>query len=92
VRRIHAVQYISLPELTWERLRLERNGLFEKAVNPAPNPDGWFHAGIVIAKRTISVFINDAKEPCLWVKNYLTGKEAWSVCGSAMALTECLQI
>lgn len=67
VRRIHAVQYVSHPTWTWQKLRTERNGIYEKAVNPVPNPDGWFHARIVVANRKISVYVNDAKEPGLVV-------------------------
>lgn len=67
VRRIHAVQYVSHPTWTWQKLRNERNGIYEKAVNPVPDPDGWFHARIVVAKRKVSVFVNDAKEPSLAV-------------------------
>jgi hypothetical protein len=67
VRRIHAVQYVSHPTWTWQKLRNERNGIYEKAVNPAPDPDGWFHARIVVANRKVSVYVNDAKEPSLVV-------------------------
>lgn len=68
VRRIHAVQYVSHPTFTWEKLRTERNGQYEKAVNPVPDPDGWFHARIVLANRKVSVYVNDAKEPSLVVE------------------------
>ncbi|RYD68993.1 MAG: hypothetical protein EOP55_24715, partial [Sphingobacteriales bacterium] len=46
VRRIHAVQYISHPAYTWKRLRDEQNAKYEKAVNPVPDPNEWFHARI----------------------------------------------
>ncbi len=68
VRRIHAVQYVSHPTYTWQKLRTEKSGQYEKAVNPVPDPDGWFHARIVVANRKISVFVNDAKEPSLVVE------------------------
>ena len=68
VRRIHAVQYVSHPTYTWQKLRTEKNGQYEKAVNPVPDPDGWFHARIVVANRKISVFVNGAKEPSLVVE------------------------
>ena len=47
-QRSHAVQYISHPGNTWQKLRAERPGQFEKAIDPAPDPDGWFHARIVV--------------------------------------------
>jgi Domain of Unknown Function (DUF1080) len=67
VCRVHAVQYVSHPDFPWERLRQERNGVYEKAVNAALDPDAWFHARIVIARRKISVFVNNEKEPSLQV-------------------------
>lgn len=72
VRRIHAVQYVSHPTFTWKKLREERNGQYEKAIfpkpeMPAPDPNGWFHARIVVAKPKISVYVNDSKEPSLTV-------------------------
>ncbi|MBI1851240.1 MAG: hypothetical protein HYR85_12945 [Planctomycetes bacterium] len=67
VRRTHAVQYVSHPNYPWKTLRDVRTGIYEKAVDPAPDPNGWFHARIVISKRKVSVFVNDAKAPCLTV-------------------------
>jgi hypothetical protein len=66
-RRSRAVQYVSMPQFPWERLRNESPGKYESAVNPVPDPDGWFHTRIVVADRKISVFVNDATEPCLVV-------------------------
>ena len=77
VRRIHAVQYVSHPNFPWNKLRQERNGIFEKAVNPVPDPDGWFHARIVIANRKVSVYVNDAKEPSLVVDELSEREGGW---------------
>jgi hypothetical protein len=77
-RRGHAVQYTSLPDWPWPRLRSERTGQFEKAIEPAPDGDGWFHARIVVQKPKVSVFVNDAQEPSL-VVNELTGRSGGSV-------------
>ena len=77
VRRIHAVQYVSHPNYPWNKLREEKNGLYEKAVNPAPDPDGWFHARIVIANRKVSVYVNDAKEPSLVVEELSDRRGGW---------------
>lgn len=68
VRKIHAVQYISHPVHTWKKLREENNGMYEKAVNPAPDPDGWFHARIEVSGKTVSVFVDDAATPSLTVE------------------------
>ena len=67
VRRSHAVQYISHPAHTWSKLRSEFPLKYEQPVNPVPDPDGWFHARIVIAKGKIRAFVNDAHEPSLVV-------------------------
>jgi Domain of Unknown Function (DUF1080) len=66
-RRLRAVQYISHPTYTWDKLRAEQPGKYEKPVSPVPDPNDWFHARIVVASPKVSVFVNDAKEPCLVV-------------------------
>jgi len=66
-RRSRAVQYVSMPQFGWEKLRNDSPGKYEAAVNPVPDPDDWFHARIVVADRKVSVFVNDATEPCLIV-------------------------
>lgn len=68
VSRSHAVQYHSPPLYTWQKLRAERPGQYEQAVTPVPDPNDWFHARIVITDPTVSVFIGDAKTPCLVVR------------------------
>lgn len=64
-RRARAVQYISCPDFDWPKLRADFPGKYEAAVNPVPDPDGWFHARIVVEARKVSVFVNDATEPSL---------------------------
>ena len=81
-RRIHAVQYVSDPEFPWHRLRSERNGQYEKAIfpspaTPAPDPNGWFHARVVVAKPKVSVYVNDAREPSLVVDEISDRKGGW---------------
>ena len=66
-RHAHAVQYISHPTYTWQKLRTEQPGKYEKPISPAPDPNGWFHARVVVASPKVSVFVNDAKEPSLVV-------------------------
>jgi len=66
-RKSHAVQYISSPQGSWERLRKERPGQYEMPIEPAPDGDMWFHAKIVIEERQIHVFVNNAEEPALLV-------------------------
>src|SRR5262245_33362724 len=74
-RRIRAVQYVSHPTFTWEKLRTEQPGSYEKAVNPAPDPNAWFHARVVVVSPKVSVFVNGAKEPCLVVDQLSSRKK-----------------
>jgi glyoxylase-like metal-dependent hydrolase (beta-lactamase superfamily II) len=66
-QRAHSVQYFSPPANTWQKLRAERPGQFEQAVEPPPDPDGWFHARIVLAGAKIQIFVDGAATPCLVV-------------------------
>ena len=64
----HAVQYISHPQWTWQKLRSEKTGRYEKPIAPPPDGDAWFHARIVVSGRKVSVFVNDAAQPSLVVE------------------------
>jgi hypothetical protein len=66
-RRIRAVQYISHPTYTWQKLRADHPGKYEQAVTPVPDPNGWFHVRVVVARPKVSVFVEGAKEPSLIV-------------------------
>lgn len=66
-RQSHTVQYVSHPTYTWQELRTERPGDFERRISPAPDPNAWFHVRVVVARPKVSVFVGDAKEPCLVV-------------------------
>ena len=65
--RAHAVQYVAWPDHTWEKLRKAKPGVYESAVKPVPDPSGWFHARIEVTKQKVSVWVDDANEPCLVV-------------------------
>jgi hypothetical protein len=66
-RRIRAVQYVSHPVNTWQKLRTEQPGKYEKPVNPVPDPNDWFRARVVVASPRVSVFVGEATEACLVV-------------------------
>lgn len=66
-RHIRAVQYIAHPTYTWQKLRTDHPGMYEKPVNPVPDPNGWFHVRVVIAAPKVSVFVDDASQPSLVV-------------------------
>lgn len=67
-RRARAVQYISHPVHTWQKLRTDTPGKYENAVNPVPDPNGWFRARIVVASPKVSVFVDAATTPALVVE------------------------
>lgn len=68
IRRIHSVQYVSMPDYPWEVLREKFNGKYEKAVTPAPEANIWFHVKIVVRSPQIQVFVNGSQEACLSVE------------------------
>jgi len=73
-QRSHAVQYVSHPANTWQRLRAERPGQFEQAIEPSPDPNTWFHARIVIAGGRVEVFVDGAAKPSLSVEDLGSAK------------------
>jgi hypothetical protein len=76
--RARAVQYVAWPEHTWEKLRRRKPGVYESAVKPVADPSGWFHARIVVTRQKVSVWVEDAKEPCL-VVDRLSSREKGKV-------------
>src|SRR5262249_35107092 len=76
--RSHAVQYASHPDWPWSRLRKEKPGEFEKAIEPGADGNAWFHAKVVVQKPKVSVFVNSASEPSLIV-NEITSRKGGSV-------------
>ena len=67
ILRKRAIQYISLPDHTWRKLREQSPGTYEGSIVPAPDPNGWVHMRVVVKGMTISTYINDNKEPSLVV-------------------------
>ena len=68
VRRTWSVQYMSLPQYGYDRLRKENTGQFESEIIPNPKPEDWIHARIVIAKDSIKVYVNGMDKPSLSVR------------------------
>ncbi|HMK27298.1 MAG TPA: hypothetical protein VK483_14800 [Chitinophagaceae bacterium] len=67
VKQARAVQYISLPVYTWQKLREEKAGLYENTVKPVPDPDNWFHVKMIVKEKEVLVYVNDATTPSLQV-------------------------
>ena len=74
VRKIHAVQYATHPDFPWHKLREEKNGIYEKGIDPPPSPTEWFHARIVVGDTQIKVYVNNASTPSLTVDKLNTRK------------------
>lgn len=77
VIRSRAIQYVSQPVFTWEKLRTELPGIFEKEIINAPDPTGWFRMKLVINDKTVQAYINDNESPSLVVEkqsNISSGK------------------
>ncbi|MEO5823420.1 MAG: hypothetical protein ABIT71_23195 [Vicinamibacteraceae bacterium] len=76
-RRQRAVQYVSHPAHPWQRLREQHPGVYEKPVTPPPDPEGWFHASIVVEADTIKVFVDPAASATLEVKRLTDRAGGW---------------
>lgn len=66
-RAKRAVQYVSHPQWSWQRLRAESPGKYEQAVSPVPDPNGWVPLRLVITRTQVSVYANGGDEPDLVV-------------------------
>jgi nitroreductase len=71
IKKKRTVQYISHPDYTWSVLRSNSPGKYEAAVDLEPN--AWFHVKVVVQGLEARVFVNDAKTPCLVVKDLKMG-------------------
>jgi hypothetical protein len=68
VRKSHAVQYISIPNYDWPVLREKFPNKYEQPLEPAPDPNNWFHVKIVVRGVTISVYVNHNTKAALTVQ------------------------
>jgi len=65
ILRKRAIQYISLPDHTWRKLREQSPGTYEGSIDPTPNPNDWVHMRVAIKGSTISTYINGNINPSL---------------------------
>jgi hypothetical protein len=68
LRRKWSVQYFSIPEYDYDRLRKEHPLVYENAVTPVPLATDWFHATIVINDEWVMVYVNHSTTASLKVK------------------------
>ena len=67
-RHQHAVQYISLPDYDWPRLRKEFPEEFENPVDASVPPTDWVPLRVVVKGQTIQIFVGAVKTPTLEVR------------------------
>jgi hypothetical protein len=72
LRRSHAVQYISMPDYDWEKLRNTFPGRYENKIAPAPGADDWFHVKIAVKGKQVAVFVNGDQQAALEVEKLST--------------------
>ncbi|HEX4852455.1 MAG TPA: hypothetical protein VFV08_16675 [Puia sp.] len=70
----HCIQYTSYPIYTWEKLRREFNGQYEKPIPNPPDPDGWIHMKLVLDYPWVSVYINNNPKPVMHLQQLSSRK------------------
>ena len=56
-RHQHAVQYASVPDFDWPRLRKEFPEEFENPVDAAVDPTAWFPMKIVVTSKGVQIYV-----------------------------------
>jgi hypothetical protein len=67
-RHQHAVQYISLPEFDWPKLREQFPEEFENPVDASVSPTDWVTLRLVVQREKIQIFVGSAAVPALEVR------------------------
>src|ERR1700720_1427564 len=71
LRRNHSVQYESIPEFPWNRLREEQPGVYESYVDLEAG--AWTKMKIEVAGTKAKLYVNGAEQPCLIVNDLKLG-------------------
>jgi hypothetical protein len=67
-RHQHAVQYVSVPDYDWPRLRKEFPEEFENPVDPSIEPTAWVPLRAVVQEKTIQIYVGKVTAPTLEVR------------------------
>src|SRR5262249_53899141 len=67
LRRNHSVQYQSLPDFPWDRLRKESPGVYESYTDLEVGV--WTRVRVVVSGNGARLFVNGAAQPCLVVND-----------------------
>ena len=71
LRRNHAVQYESIPDYPWDRLRHDTPGQYESYSDLRPGV--WTKLRIVVDGTRAQLYVDDAPQPCLVVNDLKLG-------------------
>src|SRR4051812_26845083 len=77
LQRNHSTQYMSMPGFDWKTLRAQSPGVYESYVDLEPG--AWTHLKIVVHDQDASLYVGDAKQPCLVVHDLKLGKRSGGV-------------
>ena len=67
-RHQHAVQYATIPEFDWPRLRKEFPEEFENPVDASIAPTGWVPVRLVVSAKMVQIYVGAVKTPTLEVR------------------------
>jgi hypothetical protein len=71
LRRNHSVQYESIPDFPWDRLRKEQPGVYESYTDLESG--AWTKIKIEVAGTKARLYVNGAEQPCLIVNDLKLG-------------------
>jgi len=71
VRRNHTVQYVSVPDFSWQRLRQEAPGMYESYADMEAG--AWTHLELRVDGTHARLYINGASQPALIVNDLKLG-------------------
>jgi hypothetical protein len=72
LQRNHSVQYASLPDFPWNRLRAESPGQYESYVDLEAG--AWTKMKITVSGTKARLYVNDSPQPCLIVNDLKLGE------------------
>jgi hypothetical protein len=72
LRRNHSVQYESVPDYPWHRLRKEHPGVYESYADLQAGP--WTRMKIVVSGSKAQLYVNGADQPSLIVNDLKLGE------------------
>jgi hypothetical protein len=67
-RRSHSIQYVSLPDYDWNKLRTTHPGKYEFGIASPPDPGAWVKLKLVIKGKNLTAFVNGSDLPALNVE------------------------